>query len=273
MAGFILKKLVSRLFFPVPVCTGLLAAGVVLLLTRRWRRLGLGFTVGGTVLLLAVGYGVPGRSALRRLEWRYPPLAPGATLADLPGAGAASRVWVAVLGGGISEDPGLPANSRLDVRLQARVVEGARLLRGTPQANLILSLPGSLDAEQKQALARDLCAVLAVDPERVRLITGALDTEDEARAVAAIAGNEPLALVTSASHMPRAMELFEGAGLHPTACPTDYLTSRPGLPVRLQPSSLYPCARNVLETECAVYEYLGLAWARLRGKTGPRTTP
>jgi uncharacterized SAM-binding protein YcdF (DUF218 family) len=271
MIGFLLKKIVSRLLFPMPLCAALLLSGaLLLLLSRRWQRLGLGLVLAGTVALVAIGYGFPARSVLRRLEWRYPPPPPDWTLADVPGA-AGGSAWVAVLGSGMNEDAALPANSRFDARFLARVMEGVRLVRQVPEATLILSLPGpNLSVEHKQTVAEELCRTLGLAPDKVRLVTTALDTEDEARAVAAMVGTEPLALVTSASHMLRALRLFEGVGLRPAPCPTDFLTLRPGVPRRFDPTAFYPSADNAYASERTVYECLGLAWARLRGQMSPR---
>jgi uncharacterized SAM-binding protein YcdF (DUF218 family) len=112
-----------------------------------------------------------------------------------------------------------------------------------------------------------MCHCLGVDPDRVSLLTDALDTVDEARSAAARHGDAPLVLVTSAAHMPRAMRLFAGVGLHPVACPTDFLTPRPGAPRRFTPFTLFPNAENVSHGEQVFYEYLGIAWAALRGQT------
>jgi len=273
MAGFFLKKIVSRLLFPVPLCLGLLVAGIlVLCLSRRRRRLGVSLVVAGTVVLLAVGYAFPAGAVLRRIEWRYAPPSPAWSLADLA-AGEARRVWVVVLGSGMNEDAALPANSRFDARFLARVFEGTRLLRQDARARLILSLPGPLSAAEKKEVAEGLCLGLGVEPDRIQPITTALDTADEARLVADIVGAEPLALVTSASHMLRAVRLFEGVGLRPTACPTDFLTPRPGLPSEFHPAGLFPSADNVYLSERATYECLGLAWAALRGQTSAPRRP
>lgn len=272
MLGFILKKVISRLLFPLPLSLELLLAGMLVLwLSRRRRRLGLALVAGGMVVLLATGYAFPAGLVLRRIEWHYPPPAPGWTLRDLAPADT-RRVWVAVLGSGINEDDtALPANSRFDARFLARVIEGVRLVREDSRAVLILSLPGRrLPAAGKQLVAEDLCRIFAVEPGRVRLLTTALDTADEAGLVADLAGAEPLALVTSASHMLRAMRLFQGAGLHPTACPTDFLTSRPGLSGQFEATSVYPSADRAYLSERTAYECLGLAWAALRGQTSCR---
>lgn len=269
MLGFVLKKVVSRLFFPVPACLLLLSAGLGFLVFSRRRRTGLVLIGTGVVLLAAAGYGVPARALVRRLEWRHLPPAPEQTARQLTNAGA-GRVWIVVLGSGMSEDDSLPANTRLDPHIRARLMEGVRLLRQDPETELILSLPGRLPDSAKRAVLADLCRTLVVPPERTHLLTTPRDTADEARLVAGIAAGEPLALVTSASHMPRAMMLFRGAGMNPVAFPTDYTTQRPGAPQEFHPASLYPGAGNLCVSEQAVYEGLGIAWARLRGQVAPR---
>lgn len=272
MLGFVLKKLVSRLLFPLPACLLLLAAGLGFLLCSRRRRTGLVLAGIGLALLTAAGYGVPARALLQRLEWRHLPPAPEQTVRQLTNT-RAGALWIVVLGSGMSEDERLPATTRLDPHIRARVVEGVRLLRQDSEAMLILSLPGRLPVTAKEAVLADLCRTLGIAQERVRLVTTARDTEDEARLVAGITAGAPLVLVTSAAHMSRAMMLFRGAGMDPAASPTDYLTPRPGAPGEFHPASLYPSAESLCLSERAAYEYLGIAWARVRGQTRPQRAP
>ena len=89
------------------------------------------------------------------------------------------------------------------------------------------------------------------------------DTEGEALKVAPLVGQQPFILVTEASHMPRAVALFRKQGAHPIPDPMGYYT-RPGLP--LSPPELFPNSEELRGSERAIYEYLGLAWAKLRGK-------
>jgi uncharacterized SAM-binding protein YcdF (DUF218 family) len=90
-----------------------------------------------------------------------------------------------------------------------------------------------------------------------------LDTEDEAQFIKPIVGQVPFLLVTSASHMPRAMGLFRHYGMAPIAAPTDYLSADAGVK---SPLSYLPSAGNLHTAERAVYEYLGLLAARIAGK-------
>jgi uncharacterized SAM-binding protein YcdF (DUF218 family) len=90
-----------------------------------------------------------------------------------------------------------------------------------------------------------------------------MDTESEALCVAPLVGKQPFILVTEASHMPRAMALFRKQGAHPIADPMGYYT-RPGQ--AFSPPELFPDGEELRGSQRAVYEYLGLAWAKLRGK-------
>ena len=69
---FFLKKLISRFFFPVPLCAELLVLGLVLWSFTKWKKLGRGLVVAGTVLLLVFSYPWLPRLALSRLESKYP---------------------------------------------------------------------------------------------------------------------------------------------------------------------------------------------------------
>jgi uncharacterized SAM-binding protein YcdF (DUF218 family) len=95
------------------------------------------------------------------------------------------------------------------------------------------------------------------------LDTNSQDTEAEARHVAPIVGEQPFILVTEASHMPRAMALFRKQGTHPIADPVDFRTTPSQA---MAPGQLIPDAGDLGGSERAVYEYLGLAWAKILGK-------
>ena len=88
--------------------------------------------------------------------------------------------------------------------------------------------------------------------------------EQEALNISPIVGKQPFVLVTEASHMPRAMALFRKQGTHPIADPTDFRT---GFSEPLGMQELILDAGDLFGSERAIYEYLGLAWAKVRGNT------
>ena len=91
----------------------------------------------------------------------------------------------------------------------------------------------------------------------------ALDTEDESDAVRRQLGNEPLALVTSAWHMPRSVALFRAAGMDPLPCPTDFCAADDG---SFHWRDLLWDIDSLERSTWAVRERIGCLWLRLRGK-------
>ena len=76
-------------------------------------------------------------------------------------------------------------------------------------------------------------------------------------------GEAPFLLVTSASHMPRAMMLNRKAGLNPIPAPTARRAA--GTTLKSDPAFWLPSAGALEMSERAIHEYLGIAWAWLGG--------
>jgi uncharacterized SAM-binding protein YcdF (DUF218 family) len=112
-------------------------------------------------------------------------------------------------------------------------------------------------------LLQEVAVALGVPSERIMQIDTARDTEQEALALRAVVAGEPVALVSSAWHLPRAMALCRRQGLDVLACPTDYAARPP----RLRPVDFLSWNLSGLERSTkAVYEYIGASWSRLRGR-------
>ncbi len=252
---FVLKKLVARLVFPLPLAFELLVAGLVILFVfRRWQRTGRWLILAGTaVLLVSTTPAVP-QWAMRTLEGRYPAI-------DLAAAKAADAQWVVVLGGGHASDPKLPISAQVGTSTMYRLVEGVRIARQLPGATLLLSGYAGKESVSNAQIKADLAKAVGYEgalalEERPR------DTAQEAAMITERFGQAPFVLVTSASHMPRAMALFQGQGAHPIAAPTGHLAPREALQVW----DWFPNAQDAYCLQRAVYEYLGLGWAWLRGQ-------
>jgi uncharacterized SAM-binding protein YcdF (DUF218 family) len=90
------------------------------------------------------------------------------------------------------------------------------------------------------------------------------DTRQEAELLAPLLRGQRVALVTSASHMPRALALFRAQGLDPIPAPTGHLAKEPqGFDVL----DLIPDADGLAKTRFAWHEVLGRMWAGLTGGT------
>jgi len=260
MTAFLLKKWISAFLYPIPVLCLLFALGLVLLLffRGRGRSLGKGFLGFGLVVFFLSAFDPLPVALTRSLEKTYPPLLGPEAVTEHYGLDPHAIRHVLVLGGGAYQSPSLPPGSNLPPAALARLTEGLRWTRQLPNTTLILSgggRPGrisSAEAMQSTALAFGLPA------DRILLQPEALDTRAEARTAAVEIGDEPFILVTSATHLPRAMRLFENEGLRPIPAPTDFLVDPEGPRLSLQ---LHPA--NFERLQRSLHERMGLLWFRL----------
>jgi len=262
---FWLKKVVGFWLMPVPLSLALLATGAALLYFTRRKKLGRGLVfAGGFWLLVCSNVGV-GTWLVSGLESRYPAQPAFSADAPLP-APLARCAYVAVLGGGHGVVEGWAPNNQLSSSALSRIIEGIRLVRRLPDARLIVSGPPDEHNEgpAHASLLRDVAVSLGVPRERIIEIDTARDTEAEAAAIHAIAQASPVALVTSAWHMPRAMALCRRQSIDVLACPADYIARPP----RLRWTDFAICNLDGLERSTkGIYERIGATWSHLRGKT------
>lgn len=266
-AMFELKKIIGFLLMPLPFALGLMTLGLVLGALRR-RPVGiLALLAGWAVLAVASNRGVAARLT-SSLENTYAP----APAADAPvsawPADLRETGFVAVLGGGHGDAERLSAGQRLSPSARARLTEGVRLAVALPKAWLVVSgprnAPGEGANQARPTHARvlaDAAVELGFSRARIIEIDSARDTAEETAALRRLAGDDAVALVTSAWHLPRAMRLAEAAGLRAFPCPADYLGGRDE---RISPFAWVAWdAESLANSTRAWREYLGRAWASL----------
>jgi len=258
---FLLKKILAPFFYPVSLCLGILILGLWFLWATRRPRLGKGLVTLGTVLLLLLSAPGISRQTLLPLESRYPALLHPETVSWGENRGTSPK-WIVVLGGGHVSDPRLPANSQISVAALGRVVEGVRLYHAIPGSRLLLSGGVVFDPVPEAEVMARIAVLLGVKPQDISLETDSRDTAAEAEIIAKMIGREKIILVTSAMHMPRSMALFRKQGLEPIPAPTDFRVRETQGPVI---AKVFPRGASLSEVETAAHEYLGLAWAWLRG--------
>jgi len=257
---FFLKKLVAHLLMPLPLLLILLVVGLIL----SWRQLSTSPRLClflGIIGLFFLGLEPVSNALVRPLETRYPPLT-GARLALL------SRhppPWIVVLGNGHAKRSDLVALQLLNDTSLARLVEGLRLQRILPGSHLIMSGGSPFPRDAEAPLLKQAALELGVKPQTVKIEDQSLDTAEEARYVHRLVGGASFILVTSAVHMPRAMALFRKKGMHPIAAPTGYLGNPASSPI----DRYFPESSNLLVSQLAIYEYLGLTFEYVLGYFKP----
>lgn len=245
---FFLKKLIGGLLMPLPMfILAMLVA--VLLCWRNWRRSAFALMALATLALYALSTPIIATALLSPLEQRFP-------------AYQGQKVdAVIVLGGYHRSKQNKPISALLSPTSMVRLSEGMRIQGLNPSATLNLSgYKGTDEISNAEAMAR-VAIAYGVDEAKIYREPLPKDTAEEARTWAKHLAGQRVALVTSASHMPRAMYLFEQAGMSPLAAPTNQIAD----PVDLGHwRTWFPSAQALVMTSKAWHEYLGLAWARLR---------
>ncbi len=243
---FHLKKLLASVLFPVPLCLEILIVGVFLLWFTGRQKFGKIMVSIGTVLFLLFSFSPLSRLMLADLEHSYHPL-----------NGHESGVhWIVVLGAGAFCDPDIPISNQVTAAGLCRVLEGVRLHNEYTQSKLIFT--GNTAGYRMSEIA----IAYGVPQDEIVVAPEARDTEEESRAIKLVVKNDRFVLVTSASHMPRSMALFEKQGMQPVPAPAEYL-------VKKSCPSPYPPVPDVVGLEqasTAFYEYMGLVWLKLTGK-------
>jgi len=233
----------------------LITAILWLLKNERWFRYSF-FTLLGWLLISSTPL-IPG-AALESLEERYEPIRIE-NLADID-----ADYHIVVLGGGHGFDDRLPPNSLLSAQALARLNEGIRLHRQLPNSRLLLSGYSSSGRTSQAEMLQQTAILLGVDEGNTLLQKEPANTWQEARVYSERYGNShPVILVTSASHMPRAVGAFERFGVEPAPSPTHYRIKK-DFRKRRSLRSWMPSQRNMEHLRVAHYEYAALFRDNLR---------
>jgi uncharacterized SAM-binding protein YcdF (DUF218 family) len=248
-------------FFTCPsnflIAIGLL--GIILLCTR-FTRLASWLIVTSLVLLAIAGLSPLGNALLLPLEQRFPRW----------DASRGAPDGIVVLGGALMPDISAARGATALNDAAERITVTAELARRYPNARIIYSGGSAaliLDEGLEAGFAVRQLEALGVARERITAEEQSRNTTENAvfsRLVANPKPGERWLLVTSASHMPRAMAAFRAADFPVEAYPVDWRTTGTGDLTRPFGS----LAEGLTRTDIAVHEWAGLVAYRLAGKTG-----
>lgn len=264
MSWFVyLSKALPVFVYPIGLTFVLLLAA---LLSFKSERLRLRFLIAAALILFIFGLPFPGAYLTRWLESSYPPLDAKAK-ADV----------IVVLGGG-TESHETPRSMVEISGAGDRILYAAKLFHEGRAEKILFG--GAYITElsgEKTSIASEMASVaemLNVPADAILLQETSLNTVEEAAADAKILeelGVNRIILVTSATHMFRAVKLFEKQGLTVLPAPTDYSYSDAEWKTLMtfKPEKWYtyliPTSGNIRAFETAVKEYLGIFIYRIRG--------
>ena len=201
----------------------------------------------------------------RPLEWRY-----------LPPENIPRAQVIVVLGGG-TEPQQFPRSSVEINSAGDRVIYAASLYQQGAAPYILLSggrLPWLSQDSQPAPEMLSLLELMGVPAEHIWLESESVNTHQNAlfsREILEQKGINDILLVSSASHMPRAVALFEAQGFNVIPTPVDYTVTEQNWR-QLWQANLYsqilnltPSAGNLSLTTRSLKEYIGMVYYTLRG--------
>ena len=252
---FTLKKVLGGMMLPLPLLLLLIAFGIALLWFSRFQRTGKLCVSLGWLLLLLLSLQPVADSLLKPIEDKYPTW-----------RGEKRVQYVVVLGGGYTWNPDWAPSSNLINNSLPRLTEGIRLWYENPGSKLIFTGAAAKTNPVSTAEAGARVAEsLGIPRSEILVLDKPKDTEEEAAAVKMAIGDAPFLLVTSASHLPRAMIFFRRAGLTRLPAPANQLAIESPLNPweRAIPSPVW-----LMHSDRVGYETLGRIWQWLKGSSG-----
>lgn len=243
----------------IPGSTTLLILGLAagLLAMRAYRRWALRWLVALTGFYWLISTPLFARSFERLLS------AGRTTLEDVPQAEA-----IVILGGGSetyqAEAGGL---STMSDATSLRVLEGARLARSLPQAQLIVS-GGSEDRIPEAEAMMDALVQLGMEEDRISTESLSGNTYEQAQMLKPLLEARRFLLVTSPTHMTRALATFRNQGLDPLPAPAlQHSSSEGAKPFPLLPNSgALSASRMAFRELFALGYYWWMGWLSPAGQ-------
>jgi uncharacterized SAM-binding protein YcdF (DUF218 family) len=235
----ILFKIFQEFLLPSVFVLVLLLAGAILIFRLRKRKFGEILIILGIVLYYLFSITPVADLILAPLESRYKQIEAGEL--------AKSDKIVLLLGG--KESNVLRASEVL--RISNPESQKAKIIiSGTDPLN-----PGKKEAEEvkKNLIERGMPSENIILEEKSR------NTFESAKNTKEILNEEPFFLVTSAYHLPRAMETFQKARTNPIPAPADFKVKKD-----YDILDFFPNAENLINSDLAFHEYFGILFYRLK---------
>ncbi|WP_019935377.1 envelope biogenesis factor ElyC [Oceanimonas smirnovii] len=246
-ASFLAKKWLGSLLLPLPLLLLTALFGVFLLMMRH-KRSGIVFVSASLLALMLLSTRPVANALIAPLEQTYAPFNAGSQPVD----------DIIVLGAAQVADPRLPLLSQLGNAALARISEGVRLAHAYPQARLIVSGYAGSEGRSSAELYGEVAQALGIEASRIVMLPEPKNTTEEAAAITPLIKDRTAVLISSASHLPRAMALFAAKNAAPLPAPVDHQAKDSAGTLPLY--SYLPQARYLARSELAWHEYLGRLW-------------
>jgi len=261
---FGLYKLAKYAIYPLSWLAILLGSLAILvafpLSLRRWRWARY-LTASSLLLVFVLGTPIPARLLLGLLERQAQPF-DSATTQRFDA--------IVVLGGGVGGKGSLRPSNELSSASMERTICGAALFaQGFAPRIIFAGGDASIFGEgpQEGVEMKRLALQLGVPEDATLVEDRSRTTYENAVGTKRIVGNGSILMVTSASHIPRALGLFRKQGLDTTPYPCGYFVrDLPEDQLLNNPFDLLPDAEALRRSTLAINEFAGTLLYRASGK-------
>lgn len=252
---FIFSKALAFILTPSNLIIVIGVVGVLMIVVR-WTSFGWFLLVTAIAGLAFAGWSPLGPALLMTLEDRFPKQEAPSNITGIVMLGGAVDIH-------ITEARGSEAwNDQAE-----RITAVAELANKFPNARIILSGgSGHAEAISESSIAQQALIAMGISETRLELETKSRNTcenASESAISAKPASTDTWLLVTSASHMPRAVACFRAANFLVLPFPVDYHTRGREDFSRIQES----IAEGLSQVDLAAHEWVGLVTYRLAGLT------
>jgi len=248
---FLLKKIVTLFVMPFPIFILVFVLGLVYLYKNKLLKAKIALSLS-ILWLFIISYDPLINNILYKYEATYP------TLKTAP----KNIQYIYILGGGHHTDEAHPITSQVNEHSSVRLNEGIRLYHQLDEKPTIIvsGYSGLYDPTPGAIMQKRLALSLGVKKENIHTEPTPKDTQEEAIAAKKYIGSAPFIMVTSASHMKRALKFFNNEGLNPIPAPTNHLASvkHPNYTGVFSIGALHKA--NVVW-----HEILGSIWQKIKG--------
>lgn len=247
---FILKKFIGGLLLPLPLLLIIIGFSILLLWFNRWLKTAKLLISISWLFLVLFSLQPIADKLLMQFEQHYQTYNDNNPVE-----------YIIVLGGQYTYNPEWAPSSNLGANSLARLAEGIRQYRKQPNTKLVFTGGNARGNSVSSAqTAAEVAISLGVSRQSIITVENVYDTEQEANAIYQLVDKKPFLLVTSASHMPRAVKFFKQKGMAPIAVPANQLAVHTALNPweKSIPNALY-----LSHSQIAFYELFGTLWQKI----------
>jgi len=231
--SFLIKKFISLFVMPLNFSVILMLIGIFFLYKKKYKLSKIFLSIS-FIIICFIGYPQSANLLLKPLESQY------ATLQNIP----KDIKYILLLGGDNKN----------------RAWEVLRLYHNIKDAKIITSGYSPTSKETEAFKTARLLMSVGVKKSDIIIFPNPKDTREEALEIKKYLKQQKFILVTSASHMPRVMKIFNSVGLNPIPSATAYHIK--------DTDKVYTLlsGQSIKKSEMAIHEYVGLLWEELKSK-------